>query len=118
MERDERVPFDIESELLVGTAYMRRVVSTGEAVDHDIAHEMNALDRNAFLEEILVSIPRRREKEIRNCVSYPTVDLLRHGPVTASETGLHMSDWHIELLGGDRCRDCRIDVAENDNHIG
>ena len=89
-----------------------------EAVEHDVADPGDPLGRNAFGEQILVSIGRRRPENVGDDVRDEAVDLLGHRSVAASKAGFEMNDRDAELGADHRSGDGRVDVSDNDQPVG
>jgi hypothetical protein len=89
-----------------------------QRVDHHIADKEDSLLGNSFGPQIASCVLTGREEIIRDLVGHEPIDLLRHGPVEASQAGFDMG-YKDGQFGGDEGAGCgRVDVADDDDQIG
>src|SRR3990172_5797130 len=87
-----------------------------EGVRHDVAHRVDA-GADPLGAQVLRRGRRRAEEEAGAVVGEDAVDLLRHAPVEAAETGLHMGEANVELGGDQRPRQRGVRVAVDEHDV-
>ena len=73
---------------------------------------------NALGQQILVAVGRGSPQHVRENVGDEAVELLRHGPVAASQPRLEMDDGDAELAAHHGAGGGRVDVADHDDPVG
>src|SRR2546425_8475579 len=73
-----------------------------EGVDHDVADDVDLVSGDPFTEKIFPTALLRDEEPVGDRIRQQAVDLLRHGAVEASKSGLHVRHRNPELDRGDR----------------
>ena len=118
MQRHHRVgtPAHVEARGRVDRQRLRQ--GPTQRVDHHVADEVHAVGGDALRLEVLGRVPGRQEQQIRQPVRDHPVDFLGHGPVAAAETGLDMTDAHLELCGHERGGDGGVHVAVRQDEVG
>jgi hypothetical protein len=95
-----------------------RPVQVGEqAVDHDIADEVDDVLPVALPSQVVDGVRGRCEQEVAESVGDDPVHLLRHGPVAAAQAGLDVRDQRTGLGGHERTRDGGVDVPDDDDDV-
>jgi hypothetical protein len=88
-----------------------------QGVDHHVAHEVHLARRDALAGQVLVAGWLRGEEEVRDRVGQDAIDLLRHAPIEATQSRLHVRDRPPELHGGE-ARHRRVHVTHHQHHVG
>jgi hypothetical protein len=89
-----------------------------EAIDHDVANEMNFRIGDSFALKILIRTLFCGEELVRDRVSQDTIYLFRHCPVKTAEAGLYVNNPDAQLRGNKRTRDCRVHIPNDQNMAG
>src|SRR5690606_3259065 len=110
MERDDTI-WSVKAELLDYPRRLEPIPEGEQRVDHRVADEMHALDRDSFSREVPNRLRAGDEMEIREGVGDDSVDLLRHRTVETPKSGFYMRDRNLHLRCGHCSRQRRIDVA-------
>ncbi len=88
-----------------------------QGVDHYVADAVDALGGHPLGSEVLVRVRRRCEQQVGQPVGDDAVYLLRHAPVPASESGLHVADPDSQLRGNECRGDRGVHVTEHQDQI-
>ena len=118
MQRHESEALRLETVALEHAPGLGACAQALERVDHRVAHEADALRRNALSKQVLAGLAARREAEIGQLVGEQTVDLLGHVAVAAAQAGLHVSHGDAELGGAEGGAERRVHVADHHHQIG
>ncbi len=107
MQRDEGVTFaaarSSQAALApraahVSAAGLARGKASMQAVDHDVADEVDARGRDALAREISDRVLLGDEEQIRDLIDDDAVDFLRHRAVEAAQSRFDMNDGNSFLL--------------------
>src|SRR5687768_12756339 len=99
MEGEINIPPWLKSELLQDSGALGGLKLVEESIDHEVAHQEDALARPAFAGEMDQPFRIRNKQELREHIGNDAVDLLRHTPVAAAQPCFHVSDGKIQLGG-------------------
>jgi len=65
------------------------------------------------MQEIVVAVCARGQKQVGDVVGDYPVDLLGHGTVTAAQTGLEVDDGHVQFCRHESAGAGGVDIASN-----
>ena len=82
-----------------------------ERIDHGIPHEMDAIGRASLVSEVVDSLGTGHEVQIGERVGHDAIDLLRHAPIEAPQSGFDVSDGDVEFRCSEGCSERRVDIA-------
>ena len=82
-------------------------------INHGITHEKNPIFLNARLNQVAASPLASREKPVGDAVCHHAINFFRHGPVTGTDTCLHMSNRYPQLLSRDGAGHSRSNITKN-----
>ena len=92
-----------------------------EAVDHHVADEVDARRRHVLPQQVRRGALFRREEHVGDRIGQHAIDLFGHGPVAAAQPRLDVRQQRpravgiLQLCRGQRARQRRVDVADDDN---
>ena len=89
-----------------------------QAVDHDIAHEVDLFRGDALVLEVCVGLFAGGEEEVRDLVCEQAVYLLGHGAVEGAEAGLDVGHRDVELGGIEGAGYGGVHVPHDDDEVG
>ena len=102
MQRQHRIVSVLQTQVRAHGRLFCAFQIAQQRIDHDVADHANRLRRNAFGQQILISVTRRREQEIRDLIGEHAIDFFRHSSIAAAQTGFDVRDFDVEL-GADQC---------------
>ena len=85
--------------------------STRGDVHNGVSGDRDPRFGDAFGEEVVPGLIRRRETQVRQMIGEDAVVLLRHEPIEASQTGLDMRQRNFQGVGRQRASQGRIGIA-------
>ena len=86
-----------------------------QRVDHDVAHEVHPVPGHPLGSEVVVGVGRGREQPARHRVGEDPVDLLGHLAITRTQARLDVGYRDVQLDGGERRGQGRVDVTHDDH---
>lgn len=117
MEGDGDVILGFDPQRLENAAVVRLGKELHQAVDHDIANEMDFCGGNPFLQEVLVGVPAGGEKDVGYRIGGEPVDFFGHGAVAAAQAGFDMGDGDAHFDGHEGTGEGGVDVAHHDQQV-
>ncbi len=118
MQGDHAVFLRCDAELIQNGRFIGTLDMLEQAVDHGVADEEDFFIVDPFTSQMLTGQFFRGEQIVGHAVSHEAVDLFGHAAVEAAQSGFDMGNWDSKLGGGKRRGKRRIDIADNDHHIG
>ena len=88
-----------------------------QGINHQIANHMNALVRDALIQQIPAAAFFGHQQEVRNRICYNAVYFFRHALIEAPKPSLDMEDWHLQFDGNHRSGHRGVNVAHNNDAI-
>ena len=85
-----------------------------QRVDHDVPDQSNAFIGHALMAQIRDPTLLRDQQQFGYRISEEPVDLFRHRPVEATQSGLDVDDGDAQLDGRERAGDGAVDISEHD----
>ena len=118
MQRYDGIGPRLEAEFLRHAGAFDRWPQQLVRIEHNVADQRDALLRDTLGQEVLVTVVGWRPQHVGDRIGDDPVDLLGHGPVAAAQPRLDVADRDQQLLRRERAGDGRIDIAEDDRHVG
>ena len=118
VERDEHVLVLVDAVLRPQRALAGRTLEAAQRVDHRVADVADARGVDALAREVLLRLRAVREQQVGEAVGEDAVDLLGHRPVARPQACLEMGDRDVQLRGGERAGERRVDVTGDDHDGG
>ena len=118
MQRHEPIPLLLEAEASAHLLGSRGGKLREQRVDHHVADETNPRLGYPLVPEVREPTRLGHEQEVRDRIRHDPVDLLRHRPVEAPETGLNVGHRHAELDRRECAGERAVHVAEDDRGGG
>ena len=88
-----------------------------QAVNDDVADEVNARSRDSFGEQVVHGVRGWRPQHVCQCVGDDPVDLFRHPAVERPQSRLQVRDLDPHLRGDQRRGYCRVHIAYDDHQM-